>query len=360
MPAPDCQVDAQSADTAIYAVTQVGAQLGRVLARELGGELFVSERLADAFGVLSFKSLVPFVAVNFTRYSKHVFITAAGIAVRSIAPLLRGKDRDPAVVAVDQRGRYAISLVSGHLGGANDLARSVAAITAGHAVVTTATDTEDLPSLDTMAQECGLAIANLGAVKHANLALLAGEKVQVFDPENWLRLRTQRACSVPVLAEHFILLESAEQWAAGAPGVFVTHEVKKPQEKMLVLNPPCLVVGVGCRRGVPVDEILAFIRQVLCENNLAEASIIGLASITAKQDEQGLLDAACELGVGLFFYEPEELSAVTVPNPSERVVERMGVPSVCEAAAILQSGAQKLLVQKQKNGKVTVAVAMVP
>lgn len=357
MPVPE---RADHETVAIYAVTQAGARLGRVLARELGGKLFVSERFAAEFGAASFPRLVPFVAQTYSRYARHVFITAAGIAVRAVAPLLRGKDRDPAVVAVDQRGRYAVSLVSGHLGGANDLARAVAAVTAGQAVVTTATDTEDLPSLDTMAQERGLGIANLSAVKDANIALLSGAVLQVFDPDDWLGLRDPRSPGLPDWSRHFAPIASLGQWRSGAPGVVVTHTAITPQPGMLVLNPPCLAVGVGCRRGVSQQDIQEHLRAVFQENGLALGSILGLGSIVAKNDEEGLLAAAADFGVGLFFYESEELSAVDAPNPSQRVIERMGVPSVCEAAAMLLAGAKTLLVQKTKSDRVTVAVAQVP
>ena len=348
-------------ETAVYALTPQGGRLGRVLAAELDGDLFVSARLADEglgqAGV--FESLPPFVGALFGKYSKHVFVAAAGIAVRCVAPLLRGKDRDPAVVALDQRGRFAVSLVSGHLGGANELAVRIARVTAGQAVVTTATDTEDLPSLDTLAQERGLAIANLGAVKAMNVALLSGQTVQVHDPGNWLRLRPKAGAEHPWTA-HFRPVADAAGWVAGAPGVWVTHEAREPEGEMLVLHPPCLAVGVGCRRGVGAGAVIEAVRGVLAGAGLAEASVLALATIEAKRDEAGLLEAAAALGRGLFFYDAGELAGVKTPNPSARVQDKMGTPSVSEAAALVCAGADGLLVEKTICGDVTVAVALVP
>lgn len=348
-------------DTAVYALTPQGAQLGRVLAAQLDGDLFISSRLTDGkWGqAATFDSLPPFVGAQFDTYTKHVFVAAAGIAVRCVAPLLRGKDRDPAVVALDQRGRFAVSLVSGHLGGANDLATRIARITAGQAVVTTATDTEDLPSLDTLAQERGLAIANLEAVKMVNIALLSGQSVQVHDPGNWLRLTPEPGVDHPWTA-HFRPVGDASGWIPEAPGVWVTHEAKTPDADMLVLHPPCLAIGVGCRRGIAASAVLDAVRGVLAEAGLAESAVLALASIEAKRDEDGLLEAAATLGRGLFFYDTGDLAGVDVPNPSARVQDKMGVASVCEAAALLCAGAESLLVEKTICNGVTVAVALVP
>jgi len=175
--------------TAIYALTPGGARLGRALAHKLMGDLFLPGRLAKAHGAIAFDGLLERVAKDFFSYPRHVFITAAGIAVRAIAPHLKGKDQDPAVIVLDQEGEYVVSLVSGHLGGANELARKVAQLTGGSAVITTATDTAGVPAIDVLAKERNLSIANLKVVKSLNMAMLEGKPVQVFDPEDRLGLK---------------------------------------------------------------------------------------------------------------------------------------------------------------------------
>ena len=343
------------AETAVYALTPPGARLGRVLAQKLGGTLFVPEKLGPEFKAQTFDSLIPFVGARFSLYKRHVFVTASGIAVRAVAPVLQSKDRDPAVVVVDQRGRFAVSLLSGHLGQANALAKEIAAITAGQAVITTATDTEDLPAIDTLALERGLAIVNLPAVKAVNIEILAGEKVQVHDPENWLGLRD----SVREGADSFRLVDEGA-WNPDKPGVWVSWKAREPEKDMLVLNPPCLAVGVGCRKGTSARDIESFIVSTLKEHGLAVKSLLALGTISDKDQEPGLLFAAANLQKALFFFEPEKLKKVTVPNPSERVEKHMGVPSVCEATAMLLAETEELLVPKVKSKDVTLAVALVP
>ncbi len=347
-------VGQDQAKTAVYALTLAGARLGRVLAQKLGGTLFVPERLGPEFRAQTFDSLIPFVGALFPRYRRHVFVTAAGIAVRAVARVLQSKDRDPAVVVVDQRGRFAVSLVSGHLGQANALAGEIAAITAGQAVITTATDVEDLPAVDTLALERGLAILNLPAVKAVNVEILAGEKLQVHDPESRLGLKDSAFDG----ADSFRLVD-AGAWNPDKPGVWVTWRVREPEKDMLVLNPPCLAVGVGCRKGTSASAIESFIASTFNEHGLAVKSLLALGTIADKDQEPGLLLAAANLQKALFFFEPEEMKKVTVPNPSEQVEKHMGVPSVCEAAAMLLAETKELLVPKVKSQGVTLAVALV-
>lgn len=344
--------------TAVYALTPAGARLGRALARELGADLFVTRRLEpDHPGATAFDALVPFVGTVFAAYRRHVFVAAAGIVVRAVAAHLRGKGGDPAVVALDQRGRFAVSLVSGHLGGANALAREVAAITAGTAVVTTATDTEDLPALDVLATERGLAIADLGAVKAVNIALLAGDPVQVLDPDDRLGLRGAPGAPEP-WPGHFVHLPEPGAWRPGLPGVRVTERAVAAGGGELVLHPPCLAVGLGCRRGASADEIVAAVEGTLAGAGLSPLALLGLASIGLKRDEAGLLEAAARLGKAILFYETGDLKDIAVPNPSARVQRETGVPGVCEAAAMKLAGTKDLLVQKTRCGNVTVAVAL--
>lgn len=344
--------------TAVYALTPAGARLGRALARELGADLFVTRRLEpDHPGATAFDALVPFVGTVFAAYRRHVFVAAAGIVVRAVAAHLRGKGGDPAVVALDQRGRFAVSLVSGHLGGANALAREVAAITAGTAVVTTATDTEDLPALDVLAAERGLAIADLGAVKAVNIALLAGDPVQVLDPDDRLGLRGAPGAPEP-WPGHFVHLPEPGAWRPGLPGVRVTERAVAAGGGELVLHPPCLAVGLGCRRGASADEIVAAVEGTLAAAGLSPLALLGLASIGLKRDEAGLLEAAARLGKAILFYETGDLKDIAVPNPSARVQRETGVPGVCEATAMKLAGTKDLLVQKTRCGNVTVAVAL--
>ena len=293
-------------------------------------------------------------AETFSRYRRHVFVAAAGIVVRAIAPHLLSKDRDPAVVVLDTEGRFAVSLLSGHLGGANDLAQEAARITGGVPVITTATDTAGVESWDLLAARRGMAIADLGAVKTLNMAALTRETVTVCDPEDRLGLRSRENLNASLA-----FAESADDLPGDRPSVQVTWRESPPAfETRLVLHPRCLAAGVGCNRGTSGAEILDLIRSVFHRHGLAMASLAGLASIEAKRDEPGIREAADALGVAVEFYPAEILGCVKVPNPSATVRRHMGVESVCEAAALTRAGGKHLLVPKARSRNATLAVAL--
>ncbi len=338
---------------AVYALTPQGAELGRRLAAEMGGELFLPAYLPDDHQATPFERLADLVAEQFPRYRRHVFIAATGIVVRAIAPLLRSKREDPAVVVLDQTGRFVISLLSGHLGGANRLAQEIARLTGGQAVITTATDAAGVPALDVLAQERDLAIANLEAVKIVSRVLLSGGQLQVWDPEDRLGLRQR---NVALSGTRWI--EKEEQWVPEEPGVWVDWRQKEPRARQLVLHPRCLIAGIGCNRGTGRDEIVALVKETFQKHALALQSLQCITTIEAKRDEEGLVGAAAILGVPLFFFNPPELEGIDVPNPSAAVKRHMGVSSVCEATALLRSGNGRLLVPKTKGRNATLAVVL--
>jgi len=338
-------------DLAIYALTPEGAALGARLRALLGGDLHTPERMAGEYGAIGFDALGELVAGTFGRYRRHAFIAACGIVVRVIAPLLRDKSVDPAVAVMDAAGRHVISLLSGHVGGANDLAHEIAGALGAVAVITTATDVAGVPAVDVLARDLGMVLENAGAVKHVSGALVAGKRVGVFDPGNFF----------PVVdRDHTAFFEyvSSPEALGDGPQIRVDWREGVLPEKAACLRPRVLHAGVGCRRGVAASEITAFVREVFAKRRLSLSSLAGLASIEAKRDEAGLLAAARDLGVGLQFYTAQSLSAVRVPNPSERVRAQMGVDGVCEAAAMLSAGTNRLLIAKQKTLRVTLAVAL--
>lgn len=338
--------------TAIYALTRRGAELGARLASELNGDLYLPERFAVDFDAIGFSEFMPLLASKFREYPSHVFIGATGIVVRALSGILGAKHTDPCMVVVDQAGRYAISLVGGHLGGGNELARKVALITGGEAVITTATDVEGLPSIDLLTLEWGLSIGNLEAVKEINAAILERSTIQVFDPGDWTGLKRQN------LGLRLQWIEMEDQWDPGIPGLFVTWKKMKPLSRQLLLHPRCLIGGLGCNRGTKAEEILALIEEVFEREALALSSLSCLASIALKSEELGLLEAARALNLPLRFFSGEELNSVEVPNPSHMPKVHVGAKSVCEAAAILGAKGGSLIVPKQKSSNATLAVAL--
>jgi len=332
---------------AIYALTRQGLGLARRLAADLGGTTYAIRRLAQG-PVRPFDSLSTLLADTFRKYDGHVFVAATGIVIRCISAYIGSKETDPAVVCLDQEGRFAVSLLSGHLGGANQLAVRCAKSAGGQAVVTTATDAAGVPSMDMLAVSRGLAMGNAGQVKVVNGALLDGRAIQVFDPDDRLGLAPGALFS-PV--------RRPGDWENGRPGVWVSSREDCPDHAALRLYPGDLHLGMGCRRGIPADEILEHVRSVFSASGLALKSVVSFGSIEAKQDEAGLIEAARELGVEPVFFSKEAIKEVKVPTPSDRVERHMGVPSVAEAAALLLSEGGELIVPKQKTRNVTLAVA---
>jgi cobalt-precorrin 5A hydrolase len=338
---------------AVYALTPQGARLARGLAGEFGADLYLPRKLAgpEESGETAFDSLPALVARVFHAYQGHLFVAACGIVVRAVAPLLKGKALDPAVVVMDQAGRHAVSLLSGHLGGANDLARRAAAVSGGEAVITTATDTAGLPSLDLLARDSNLAIENLDAVRTVNAALLEGRAVQVFDPETRLVI-PQAHCGL------FEWVGAPHLLEPGRPCVAVSWREGSFPAGCLVLRPRVVVAGTGCRKGTPASEIAQAVREACAARGVAVKSLAALASIEAKRGEPGLLEAAALLGAEAIFFPASRLGGISVPNPSAYALKHMGVESVCEAAALTATGAKTLLAPKMKTRTVTVALAL--
>lgn len=332
---------------ALWALTPGGAALAARLAAGLpGAELLVPEALLSAApDAVPFASLKTELAARFRAYRGHVCVMATGIVVRLIAGLLVHKAEDPAVVVVDEAGRFAISLVSGHLGGANELARRVAAVIGAQPVVTTATDVNGVPAIDLVALELGLAVENPAAIKRVNMALLAGEPVAVHDPMGLLSGRVPGA--VP---------DEAGELPAR---VWVDDRAVEPPAGALVLRPRSLVAGIGCNRHTGADEMRELLLATLQAAGLAPASLARLASVDLKADEPGLSGLAAELGLPVDYFSREEIRRVEadVPTPSARVRHHIGVNSVCEAAAILASRGGTLIVPKRSSKNATVAVA---
>jgi cobalt-precorrin 5A hydrolase len=339
--------------TAVYALTAQGGRLGKRIAERLAGDLFLPRELAKTHGGKPFERILDLMEETFPVYRNHVFIAALGIAVRAIAPHIRSKISDPAVVAMDHRGKYVVSVLSGHLGGANQLAREVAALTGGVPVITTATDTEGMASVDLLAVEKGFSIENHGAIKTVNKAILNGEPIQVHDPEK--RLGTTREVWSGI--EWNPIMEEGK-WDPSRPCVWVTWKTASPSSKRLVLHPPVLVAGVGCNRGTEAKEILDLVESTFFEHSLSPLSLHCMATIEEKQGEEGIIESARQLNVPLFFFESSRLRTVEVPNPSITVKKHMGVSSVCEAAALLKAGAKTILVPKTRSRNATLAVAL--
>ncbi len=343
-----------SEKTAIFALTQKGAELAaRISAKIPDSVCFCNYRCALP-GMTLFRKITEVFPSAWREYGSIICIMGCGIAVRMVSPLLEDKIVDPAVVVIDQDGRFAISLVSGHIGGANDLARKVAPITGGQPVITTASDLQDKPAIDLAAMRAGLKIENRGILSRIAAAILDEEPLWIFDQDEILLKHLP--------ADHgFKVVSSGRDLGAlrAGLGIWVSELVVPPGVKCLKLRPLNLVIGVGCNRGTSSEEIIGFVSKKLKENGLTPISIRNFASLDIKSDEPGLIDAALAFGRSIQFCQLKDIEGIPVPSPSETVARHIGAVSVCEASALWSARTQQLLVPKRKLGNCTLAIAKV-
>jgi cobalt-precorrin 5A hydrolase len=275
----------------------------------------------------------------FDRCDGLVFVSAAGIAVRLCAPLLRDKSRDPAIVVVDDLGRYAISLVSGHLGGANELARQVAAILGGQPIITTASDGRGFEAVDVFAKRHNLVIENMADAKTLTAMMVAGRPIQLIAE---LELTLNYEHLVETQPEGCVYVTARQQVDCEVP--------------CCLLRPLNLVVGIGCRKGKTRDDVLSAIKTVFREQNLALASIKTLATVEDKQHEPGLIEACTMLGCSLTIFTRDDIRRVQHRFAASAFVQAtLGITAVCEPCAALAGG--QLIVGKTVVNGVTIAVA---
>ena len=251
----------------------------------------------------------------------------------------KAKKTDPAVVCIDEAGRFVIPLLSGHIGGANALAEALAEKLDATAVVTTATDVRGKFAVDAWAARHGCAISDMGLAKAVSAAILEGD----------IPLCSQFPLPSP-------LPEGTFAGETGSLGIFIGWRARTPFARTLRLIPRVLRVGVGCRRGISVSAVENAVQAVFAENGLDTAAICGVYSIDLKQDEAGLLAACGRNRWPVHFYTAQQLRDVAGDfTPSDFVRSVTGVDNVCERAALL--GAEELIVQKTARDGVTVAVA---
>ncbi len=338
--------------TAILALTRKGAELAAGISAQIPGSTCLCNYRYALPGMTLFGKISEVFPAVWRECDSVICIMGCGIAVRMVAPLLEDKTRDPAVIVLDQDGRFAVSLVSGHIGGANDLARKVASITGGQAVITTASDLQDKPAIDLAAKSAGLQIENREMLSRIEAAILDEEAMWIFDPDGLLLKHLP--------ADHGLRLVSAgenpEALRANL-GIWASELKTLKGVRCLKLRPANLVIGIGCNRGTSSEELIGFIGKQLKENGLAPLSIRNFASLDLKSDEHGLLEAAKVFDRPIHFCTREQIEGIAVPNPSKTVARHVGAESVCEASALWSAGTRELLVPKRKAGNCTLAVA---
>lgn len=349
---------------AVVAVTGRGtATAGRVCAAlsDLPGakvDLLIPARFAGGHpGAKHYsRPLADLCGELFNEYRCLVMVMALGIVFRLLAPHLKDKRRDPAVVVLDERGQFAISTLSGHLGGANDLARHLQKKLGSRAVITTATDVHGLPAVDLLARDYNLAMEPFELVKAVNAAVVNGEPVRFYS-EIDLKGDLPLKFGLKPMGS-FIPDRQVE-----GHHVFITNKVMaEPPPGALFLRPRNLVIGLGCRRGIEAAAVQEAVEEALRSAGRSISSVRLLATVDIRAGEEGILSVSGEMGLPLVSFTREEIAGIFLLRGEELsfshyVFNQIGVGGVCEPVALLAAPAAKLILKKKALNGVTVAVA---
>lgn len=346
---------------AIISVTNQGALLGSAVADTLchNNQVDVfAKHSRNPLNVTPYELLSTLLSDIFSCYDGFIFIMATGIVVRVIAPYIQDKRIDPAIVVMDENGQYVISLLSGHIGGANELATLVGELVGAQPVITTATDVGKKPAVDMLAVKLNLQIEPFSQLKHLNAAIVNGDRVSFFIDTSLpnQELYWQTAEKLGILLQDIKQIHTATYEAA----VCITDQYLSVPKLHLYLKPIDLAVGIGCRRGTTSTEILAAVTDACHQIGYRTDSITSISSTVVKQDEVGLLAVIEQLAVRSHFFANEELQQCIDKHQlevSNFVKKQIGVGNVCAASAILAGKTNKLLLPKTKYKKVTVAIA---
>ena len=346
---------------AYFYVTEQGKHLSERIRAVLGGDCYGKENLKEQ------------IAMAMKHYDGIVFVMATGIVVRMIAPYVVHKAKDPAIVVLDQKGNYVISLLSGHLGGANELAKTVAQITNGQAVITTATDVEQVLAFDVFAKEHEMKIENIEQLKYISGALLQKKVVEVVCESEEIRERLKEAIE-HMGAEHTKKEEKNESYICfvekirGSYGVVISPYRKKDwieiqtgeeepsieaaERHILYLRPKVVAVGIGCKKDRDRIGVKEALEQLLEEQNLSRLSLKAITTIPRKAKEEAVEFLVTEYEIPLVIKTEEMIQQLDLEQlgiaQSAFVNQTVGVASVSTACAYLTSNQGKILVDKRK------------
>ena len=346
---------------AYLALTGRASDLANRLWEQTGGKLYTKQTMGT-------RPFAQWVSEAWKSCDALVFIMASGIAVRSVAPLLESKVCDPAVIVMDGRGQFVISLLSGHIGGANELAVKLAEISGGQAVLTTGTDVEQTLAFDVFAKEHGCVIENIGELKYISGAMIEKEPVDVYCcsekdftfPENVRVFGLSEGHAANMADSRHITADTA---------VVIAHPFSHPDlsakyAHVLYLRPKNLYIGIGCKKNTAPEAMAQAFLDFLKHLSLSPKSIAGMGTIDLKAGEPAILQLSEHFGLPLTIVERQTLEALENAgrvNVSAFVKETTGVGSVCEGCALALAeaggGRARLVCEKTKYPGMTFALA---
>jgi cobalt-precorrin 5A hydrolase len=364
---------------AVYAITRHGAAIAATLAAALpDADVFVSDKLrADpTVGAPSGARTLPlpmgpFLANSFAAYDCHVFVISVGAVVRMIAPLLVDKKRDPAVVCVDDDARFAICVLSGHVGRGNAFTDRIAAALGARPVITTASDVRGTLTVDILGRDLGWQLDDPDRNVTRGCAAVVNAAPVVFVQETGEPTWWPEAAPLPEGVSYATSLDDVDPQRHEILLIASDRELRDSHPahwaNAVVYRPKSLVLGLGCDRGTPSELVRRGVAAVLARHRLSPKSIRAIATIDKKHDEIAFRELSAQLGWPLVWFTAEQLDAVPgIATPSEIVKHHVGTRGVAEPAALLAAGARELLVPKQRYTEpgagraMTLAIARIP
>lgn len=351
---------------AIVAITKHGVEMGRQLQQRFASaDLYYMGKFQrgdeEARNIQLFSGSVRLLLpALFKKYKGLILYISLGAVVRMIAPILVDKKKDPAVVVIDDRGEHVISVLSGHLGGANELTREIAVLMDAKAVITTASDVQKTIPVDLFGARFGWVWDSEEKLTPVSASVVNEEHVAIIQEtgeKNWWMHDTP-------MPKEIILYPTINEAIEAEPqaSLIVTDRLLKPDEEILLENgvvyrPKSLVLGMGCNRGTSIEEVEAVIDETLSELQLSKKSVKALCTIDLKKDESCFLEVTEKYGWEFITYTSEQLNEMQLPNPSETVFKFTGAYGVSEPAAMRYAHTTELLLPKKKSGNVTITVA---
>lgn len=330
---------------ALVAITKGGYALGQsILKKDATYSLFTLDKLARVESHKIHTSLKAFIEENFHRYDIWGFIMATGIVVRLTKDLIQDKKTDPGIVVLDQKGKFAISLLSGHLGEANNYTQQLAKLTSGQPVITTASDVMGTISIDLFAKRHDCAIVNFTQAKCITAKIVNGDKILL---QSRYPLKEPLPKNIAVNKEY-----------AGVKGKIIMTNKMVPFKKDTVrLFKKNIVLGIGCRKDIPSKRLIQWIREVMNQHKLSIHSLKKIASVEIKKEEGALLEASTAFGVPFEVFSIEEIQKVEwLFDGSSFVKQTIGVSAVSEPCGYLASGCGKKLLKKQNKNGMTLSI----
>lgn len=363
----------------IFSFTEQGSSQNRCVRRHLeekgyACESYAVKRYAEKFGVQPMPDkLQEWIGARWGGFS-FLFIGAIGIAVRMIAPWVKDKYSDSAVIVMDELANYVIPVLSGHVGSGVRLAEMIAECIDAIPVITTATDVEGKFAVDVFAADNRLKLTDRELAKRISAAVLDGMKIGIYSEFPLVEIyqpggdgKNQSLTKKSIIPKELAFCDSPEELAQYPFGIVITESKQAVKEQMkinkniLYLTARPYVIGVGCRKGVSFEKLSIALEQVCRENKIDMSAVSAFTSIDLKREEEAILCLAKKYGVPFQTFSAEELNTIeTVSSCSEFVASVTGVDNVCERAARRYCPKGELVLPKQKLGQVTAAIVKKP